>query len=183
MASSLEGNKIAAAILTAGIIAVGSSVLTDFLYKPYIPKERSFVVATAGGEAAPAETGAAAPATAEPIAVRLASADVEAGKTAAKKCASCHTFDKGGKNGVGPNLWGIVNAPKGHIQGFAYSQALLGTGGEWTYESLDAFIANPKAYAPGTKMSFAGIPKPDERANLIAYLRTLADQPAPLPGS
>jgi cytochrome c len=182
MASSLEGNKIAAAILTAGIIAVGSSVLTDLLYKPHVPKERSYVVA-AGGGGEPAATAAAVPAPAEPIAVRLAAADVEAGKAAAKKCVSCHTLEKGGRNGVGPNLWGVVAAPKGHVEGFAYSQALLGTGGTWTYESLDAFIANPKAYAPGTKMSFAGITKPEERANLIAYLRTLADEPAPLPGS
>lgn len=181
MASSLEGNKLAAAILTAGIIAVGSSVLSDLLYRPHVPKERAFQVATP--ESAPAEKAAAPAAAVEPIAVRLASADAEAGKAAAKKCASCHSFDKGGKNGVGPNLWGVVGAKKGHAEGFAYSAALVGTGGEWTYEALDAFIANPKAYAPGTKMSFAGIAKPDERANVIAYLRSLADSPAPLPGS
>lgn len=180
MASSLEGNKLAAAILTAGIIGVGSAVLSDLLYRPHLPKEPAFPVAATGGPA-PAEEKAA-PAPAEPIAVRLAAADVERGKAAAKKCASCHTFDKGGRNGVGPNLWGVVAAKKGHAEGFAYSQALLGTGGEWTYESLDAFIANPKAYAPGTKMSFAGIGRPEERADLIAYLRSLADQPAPLPG-
>ncbi|MCX7629560.1 MAG: cytochrome c family protein [Geminicoccaceae bacterium] len=180
MASSLEGNKIAGAILTAGIIAVGSSVLThEFLYKPHVPKERAYVVARTG-EAAPKEAAAAAPVA--PIAVRLASADVERGKAAAKKCASCHTFEKGGKNGVGPNLWGVVDAPKGHVAGFAYSAALTGMGGTWDYEALDAFLANPKAYMPGTKMSFAGISKPDERADVIAYLRSLADRPAPLPG-
>jgi len=139
------------------------------------------VAASGRPTAAAAEKAAAAPV--EPIAVRLAAADVERGKAAAKKCASCHTFDKGGKNGVGPNLWNVVMAAKGHAEGFAYSQALLGTGGQWTYEALDAFLANPKAYAPGTKMSFAGISRPDERADLIAYLRTLADEPAPLPGS
>jgi cytochrome c len=182
MASSLEGNKLAAAILTAGIIGVGSAVLSDLLYRPHVPKERAYPVAASGRPtAAAAEKAAAAPV--EPIAVRLAAADVERGKATAKKCASCHTFDKGGKNGVGPNLWNVVMAAKGHAEGFAYSQALLGTGGQWTYEALDAFLANPKAYAPGTKMSFAGIPRPDERADLIAYLRTLADEPAPLPGS
>jgi cytochrome c len=180
MASSLEGNKLAAAILTAGIIGVGSAVLSDLLYRPHVPKERAFPVVATGGPA-PAEQKIA-PAPAEPIAVRLAAADVERGKAAAKKCASCHTFEKGGKNGVGPNLWGVVAAKKGHAEGFAYSQALLGTGGEWTYEALDAFLTNPKAYAPGTKMSFAGIARPEERADLIAYLRTLADRPAPLPG-
>jgi len=182
MASSLEGNKLAAAILTAGIIGVGSAVLSDLLYRPHVPKERAYPVAASGRPtAAAAEKAAAAPV--EPIAVRLAAADVERGKAAAKKCASCHTFDKGGKNGVGPNLWNVVMAAKGHAEGFAYSQALRGTGGQWTYEALDAFLANPKAYAPGTKMSFAGISRPDERADLIAYLRTLADEPAPLPGS
>ena len=100
----------------------------------------------------------------------------------AKKCTSCHGLDKGGANKVGPNLWGVVNRDIGAHEGFAFSEALTGKEGVWDYEQLNAFLANPKTYAPGTKMAFAGVGKDAERADLIAYLRSLADQPAPLPG-
>jgi cytochrome c len=133
-----------------------------------------------GAEATSARTPAA-PAPVEPVSPLLAQASIENGQTVAKKCAACHTFDKGGKNGVGPNLWNVVNAGRGHIQGFAYSNHLKGKEGGWSYESLNAWLANPKQYIPGSKMVFAGLPKANERADVIAYLRTRADQPAALP--
>jgi cytochrome c len=132
------------------------------------------------GEAAAPRTPAA-PAPVEPVSPLLAQANVENGQAVAKKCASCHTFDKGGKNGVGPNLWNAVNAPRGHTAGFAYSNQLKSKEGDWTYESLNAWLANPKQYVPGNKMAFAGLPKANERADVIAFLRSKADQPAPLP--
>jgi cytochrome c len=182
MAGSLEGNKIAAAILTAGIVGVGSSVLSGILYHPHELEEPVYrVEAAAGGEGGAAEE---APAEAQPIGVLLASASAESGEKAAKKCAACHSFDKGGANKVGPNLYGVVNRPIASHEGFSYSEALSGKSGEaWDYEHLNAFLTSPKAYAPGTKMSFAGISKDAERADVIAYLRSLADEPAPLPGS
>ena len=127
-----------------------------------------------------AET-AAAPSGPAPIGPLLASADPAAGQAASKACAACHSFDKGGANKVGPNLYGIVGAKHGHIDGFAYSDAIKGKAGPWNYDELNKFLYDPKAYAPGTKMTFAGLKKDQERANVIAYLRSLSDNPAPLP--
>jgi cytochrome c len=179
MASSLEGNKILAAILTAGIIGLGSGVLSRMVYGPHMLEEPAFRIevpeSVAGG-------GAAAPAEEEkPIAVLLASADAEAGAGVAKKCAACHTFDSGGANKIGPNLWGIVGRPVGGHEGFSYSPAMAEHGGEWTYEALDAYLESPKENVPGNKMAFAGLPKATDRADLLAYLRTLSDSPVPLP--
>jgi cytochrome c len=117
----------------------------------------------------------------EPIAPLLAAASVESGKNLARKCALCHTFKKGGPRKIGPNLWDIVGADKARWENFSYSAALAGVGGSWGYEDLNAFVAKPKAYLPGTKMTFAGLKKPADRADLIAYLRTFSDSPRPLP--
>ena len=181
--NSMELNKIAAAVLLAGIIAMVTGMLSDELVKSK-PLAES-VYKPPGLEAvAPTETAAPAgePEKLEPIAPLLASAKIADGEAAAKKCVSCHSFNKGGANRVGPNLWDIVGAAHAHAEGFAYSNALVAMKAKpWTYEDLNAFIVNPKAYAPGTKMAFAGIKKPEERAALIAYLRSLSDSPKPLP--
>ena len=101
---------------------------------------------------------------------------------AVRACASCHTFNQGGDNRVGPNLWGIVGADHAHVDGFNYSQAMASKKGEpWTYEELNKFIANPRAYAPGTRMAYAGLGNTQQRADLIAWLRTLDTEPKPLP--
>ena len=117
----------------------------------------------------------------DPVGPLLAAADAAAGERAFKRCGTCHTVENGGPNKIGPNLYNTVGAGKGHASGFAYSDALLAVGGDWSYENLNAFLANPKEYAPGTKMNFAGIRKAQDRANVIAYLRQFADNPPPLP--
>ncbi len=119
-----------------------------------------------------------------PILAKLATADVAAGETAAATCKGCHTFEKDGAQRSGPNLWGIVNQVMGSVDGFAYSDAFKArqeAGETWTYAALDAFLAAPRQSVPGNKMAFNGIPDENRRANLVAYLRTLADEPAPLP--
>lgn len=178
MASSLEGNKIMAAVLVAGIITVGSGVISRIIYAPHSIHENAYRVANAAVPSAAAPVAAAA---VEPIGVRLTAADTGKGAAGAKVCVACHSFEKGGANKVGPGLWNIVDRPIGKHDGFAFSPAIAGKSGAWDYAALDGFIANPKEWAPGTKMSFAGVPDPKKRADIIAYLRSLADTPAPLP--
>lgn len=176
MASSLEGNKIVAAILVAGIIGAGSGVFSHILYSPEIPEEPAFRIAIApeGGEApaAPAET---------PLPVLLASASASAGQAATAVCGACHSFEKGGPNKVGPDLWDVVGRKIASHEGFAYSAALQEKSGDWTYADLDHFIANPREWAPGTKMSYAGLADPKKRADILAYLQSLSDSPVPFP--
>jgi cytochrome c len=117
----------------------------------------------------------------EPLPVRLASADLKRGENSAKKCQACHTFGKGEPNRVGPNLWGIVDRPKASEAGFNYSDAMKSQKGKWTPEDLDVYLTNPQKVVPGTKMTFAGLPRGKERADVIAFLNTKSDSPAPLP--
>ncbi|MCG5239266.1 c-type cytochrome [Azospirillum doebereinerae] len=177
---SMELNKIFGAVLLAGLIAMLTGFASQVLVHSKTPEKNAFVVATPAGGAAPADKGAA-PAGPAPIAPLMAAAEAGAGQGTAKACAACHSFDKGGANKVGPNLYGILGGPKGHMAGFGYSDALIKTGGQWTYDELNKFLYDPKAYAPGTKMTFAGIKKDADRANVIAYLRSLSDSPQPLP--
>ena len=113
----------------------------------------------------------------------MAGANLGAGEKLSKKCSACHVFDAGGQNKVGPALWNVVDRPLGASEGYAYSDALAGFGGAWDYAALNAFLAKPKGYISGTKMNFAGLKKPQDRANLIAWMRAKADSPAALPSA
>ena len=179
---SLELNKIAAAILTAAVIAMTSGFIAGFVvHAPEAPEERAYVIATPGeGDAlAEADAGEAAE---ESVMVLLASVDPVAGEKITKKCTACHSFDEGGANKVGPNLWDIVGRQVAGVEGYGYSDALTSKSDEiWDYENLDAFLAKPKDWAPGTKMAYAGLKKVGDRAELIAYLRSLSNDPQPLP--
>ena len=179
---SMETNKIFGAILLALLIGTLSGFIAEVLVHPRMPAQPGYVIAVPEG-AGKADTAAPAGGGGEPAAVGplLAKADAGAGQTAAKACAACHSFNKGEAAKVGPNLYGIVGGPKAHQQGFAYSDAIAKKGGNWDYEELNKFLHDPKGYAPGTKMTFAGVKKDQERANIIAYLRSLSDSPAPLP--
>lgn len=177
--SSLEMNKVAAAVLMAGVVAMGSGFIGDILTHAPELTEHAFMVESEAD--AGADVAAAAPAV-ESVLPLLAAADPAAGEKVAKKCSSCHTFEEGGANRIGPNLWDTVNRPIGSVAGFGYSEGLAGRAETaWTYEELDLFLANPKGYAPDTKMNFAGLKKVKDRAALIAYMRSLSDAPAALP--
>lgn len=181
--NGFELNKIAASIFLAGLIAMVAGTFADVLYHPVEKVEkRGYQV-----EVAEATAPGAAPAAPKVIKLGelLAKASVDAGKEVEKKCAACHSIDKGGPNKVGPNLWGIVNNKKGHMDNFAYSDAIKNFAGskQWGYEELAKFLHGPKKYMPGTKMAFAGLSKEEDIANLIAFLRSQADSPAPLPAA
>ena len=177
---SFELNKIIGAILATCILVLVTSFGANAIFAPHMPEKPGFEIAVK--EVAQGGKDAAAAAPSEPIEKLLQTASAEKGMGAAKKCAACHTFEKGGPNRVGPNLFGVLNEKKGEGKaGFNFSAAMKAKGGTWTYDDLNKFIANPKGYVPGTAMGFAGITKDSERADVIAYLRTLADTPAPLP--
>lgn len=155
-------NTTAGWVLFAGIIALGSTLLTGEYFRHHPVEKGGFEVA----DAEPSEGGGAV--AAEPT--NFAAGDVAKGEALFTKCASCHTITPGGANGIGPNLHGVMGQKLGHIAGFGYSSELLAKGGNWDWAAMDAWLAAPKKYVPGTKMSFAGLSKPEDRANLIVYL-------------
>ena len=177
--NSFELNKILGAVLGTCLILLALSIGAGALFAPQKPAKPGYAIAVkteAEGAKAPAK------APEKPIAVLLASADLEKGKNVSKQCGACHTFEKGGPNRVGPNLYNIVEDERGKDRGgFNFSAAMKAKGGEWSYEELNKFLANPRGYIPGTAMTFAGISNDQQRADLIAYLRTLSDSPKPLP--
>jgi cytochrome c len=174
----MEINKAVSAVLVAGITFMLAGLAGQALVKPH-PLAKPAI------EIKSTEPAAAAPAAAEdpPVALELASADPARGQADTQKqgCVACHSFNEGGKAGVGPNLYGVVGAPHGHMVGYNYSTALKSKEGPWTYAELYQWLKKPSAYAPGTKMSFAGLADPQARANVIDYLRTLSPNPEPLP--
>ena len=175
----LRLNKIFAGFLFAGLLVMAGIQIAHILLPEQNLTENAYVIEVQGAsdlaEASSKNTGP------EPILELLGSADVSAGEKLAKKCTACHVFEAGGSNKVGPALWSIVNKAKASVDGFNYSSALAEFGGKWDYQSLNAFLAKPKEYISGTKMNFAGLKKPQDRANMVAWLRTMAEIEAPLP--
>jgi cytochrome c len=170
-------NTIAGWVLFAGIVALGSSIVASEAFLSERPEKMGYPIA---GVSDQPEGGAAAE---QPIEVYLAKADPAKGAEVFKKCAACHNADKGGANQLGPNLWGVLGEPIGQGKGFAFSDALAKKGGTWNWDNLNQWLTSPKAFAPGTKMTFAGLGNPQDRANVIAYLNQQSDAPKPLPAA
>ncbi len=180
---SFEINKLIGGFLATCFVVFSLSLVSDAIFAAPAPEKPGFAIEAAEPEAG-GETGAPAEESAVPL---LASANIENGEAQEKKCLACHTKEKGGANKTGPNLFGVVDRPIASHEGFAYSAAMkdFSQGGsvKWDYEHLDKFLTSPKGLVKGTAMGFAGIKKTQDRADLIAYLRTLADTPVPLPAA
>ena len=170
-------NTFAGWALFAGIIALGGGIVSSKMFHSERPETMGYAIEGVEGEG---EAGGAAGPSLNTL---LASANVAAGEKVFAKCAACHTINAGGANGIGPNLHGIVGegVGAGH-PGFAFSDALKSKGGKWDFATLDAWLKSPREFAPGTKMTFAGLGKPEDRANIIAYLNSQGSN-LPLPAA
>jgi cytochrome c len=190
MIDSFELSKFAGAVLAALLVIFAPKTIINIWQEGHPEKEAGFTLPAATGQAAqPPGGGAAAKAGGEAAAfdaakvvAMIATAKPENGQGTFKKCLACHTADKAAASKAGPNLWNVVGRKKGTRDDFSgYSEAMKTKGGEWTFADLAGFIHNPKGWLPGTKMMFPGVPDPQDLADLLAYVRTLADSPAPLP--
>src|SRR5947209_14652448 len=168
-------NTIAGWVLFAGIVALGSSIVAGEMLHSERPEKMGYPI-----EGVEAEAGGAAAAE-QPIEVYLAKADPAKGQQVFNKCMACHNADKGGANQLGPNLWNVLGEPIGQGKGFAFSDALSKKGGNWNWDNLSQWLTSPRAFAPGTKMTFAGLGNPEDRANVMAFLNSHSDSPQPLP--
>ena len=176
--NSFELNKILGAILGTCLITLALNIGAGAIFAPEKPAKPGYAIAAKeeGGK-----EGAAPKEPAQPIEALLAKASVEKGQATAKQCQACHTFEKGGPNRVGPNLWNIVGSERGEGRGFNFSAAMKAKGGKWTFDELNKFLEAPREYISGTAMTYAGIKNSQQRADVIDYLRTMADSPVPLP--
>jgi len=173
-------NTIAGWVLAGGIAALGLSIISGKYFhadEPERPEKLGYVIEGVVSS----DEGAAKDEV--PFATVLASADPAKGEKVFAKCTACHSIAKGGASGIGPNLWSVVGKPHGHLAGFAYSDALKSVPGNWTFDALNEWLTAPAKYAPGTKMTFAGLSKVEDRANVIAYLNQNSDSPQPLPAA
>ncbi len=168
---------IAGWVLFAGIVALGSSIVAGEMFHSERPEKMGYPIA---GVEQVGEGGAAAE---QPIEIYLAKADPAKGQQIFNKCMACHNADKGGANQLGPNLWGVLGEPIGQGKGFTFSDALSKKGGSWNWDNLSQWLSSPKAFAPGTKMTFAGLSNPEDRANVMAFLNSHSDSPEALPAA
>jgi cytochrome c len=169
-------------VLAAAVAVLGLSIVSGMIFKPVLPSKPAYVVE--GVEADPAAGAAVAAVAEKPIEAYLSAASAEKGAAIFKKCAACHTIEKGQPAGIGPNLYGVLGGPHAHMQGFGYSDAMAATHDKtWGWDEINKWLTSPKAYIPGNKMAFAGLSKPEDRADVITYLNSKSDKPLPVPAA
>ena len=174
-------NKIIVSVLFALVLIFGINKITDVVFHVDKPEKSAYLIAsTSVSETTSSTTSEAANTVSENILVLLASANISDGEKVFKKCAACHSIAKGGKNKIGPALWGILGRQAGSINDYKYSKAMAGHGKKWSFEEMNNFLIKPKDWIKGTKMSFAGLKKPEERAAVILYMNQSSDSPLPL---
>lgn len=193
MNDPLAFNKILAGFLCACLLLIGAGKFASFMQGSdthhgdhhsegdHSVSKNSYPIEVPETNISDASLVASAPVKLVPILALIASADIDAGKKLSKKCAACHSFNAGGPNKVGPNLWNVLNREMGQVEGYKYSKALNAFGGEWNFSSLNKFLLKPKEYMKGTKMNYAGLKKEKDRADILLWLRSLSDTPAELP--
>ena len=193
MSDPLAFNKILAGFLCACLLLIGAGKFASFMQGSdkhhgdhhsegdYSVSKNAYPIEVPEKSISDASLVTSAPVKLVPILALIESADIDAGKKLSKKCAACHSFNAGGPNKVGPNLWNVLNREMGQVEGYKYSKALTSFGGEWNFSSLNKFLLKPKEYMKGTKMNYAGLKKEKDRANILLWLRSLSDTPAELP--
>ena len=180
---SFEINKIVACILIVALVFIGLANFSEILYEVEKPEIAHYQIdgVESVQSASSLEVAEEAPVIEEESIIELlAAADIDKGAKVFKKCSQCHVVEKDGANKIGPALWNIVNKDIGSKEDFKYSKAMAAFEGDWTYEQLNSYLLNPKKYIEGTKMAFAGLKKSSDRANIILYLRSFSDNPAPI---
>lgn len=175
--SDLQFNKLAGATLATGLAIVGLTIVSDMIFEPEVAEKAGYAVAVAETVDA---GGGAGPELPPDWGTVLPIANVAAGATVSNKCQSCHNFEQGGANGIGPNLWNVLGRDAGSVPGFAYSPGMVAHPA-WDYANMDAFLLAPQRHIEGTKMSFVGLKKQDDRIAVIAYMRSMASSPPPIP--
>jgi len=178
---SFEWNKIAGAVLGTLIFVLVVSFATEAIYEPAKPVKPGYVVEGVQEEASATTSAAPAEEALPDFGTVLPTADAAAGQKISSRCEQCHDLSKGGPNKIGPNLWGVVGRARATHEGFSYSGAMSADHAPWTLDKLFKFLKSPAADVPGTKMSFAGLRSPQDRINLLAWLRTQSDSPVPIP--
>jgi cytochrome c len=177
---NFELNKLVASILLAALICMLVNNIADVIYvKDSKPVERGYAVNV--NTDTPVAQAKVEPEVKIDIPSLMAKASAELGQEVIKKCVGCHNFNEGGTNKIGPLLWNVVNRDKASEAGYSYSKAMQSKGGKWDYESLFGFLHKPSEYMPGTKMTFQGLAKPEDIANVVAFLRSQSHDPAALP--